>query len=132
MQLQRVCGDTLPWLISFSLDLSRAWTIHDSTCRWLFAQNPTKYKVGNQAWDSQTYSAAIEKENRLLLTTKQESKSTSPTALPARSNRGIAQDDRQKPCRVLAKTARALKYRAEITKGEHARIKPACLQSTYE
>jgi hypothetical protein len=35
-------------------------------------------------------------------------------------------------CHVLAKTTRALKYRGEITEGEHARIKSARLQSTYE
>jgi polar amino acid transport system substrate-binding protein len=44
-----------------ALDAGRveAAAVDDSTCRWLFAQNPTKYKVGNQAWDSQTYSAAV-------------------------------------------------------------------------
>jgi polar amino acid transport system substrate-binding protein len=44
-----------------ALDSGRveAAAVDDSTCRWLFAQNPTKYKVGNQAWDSQTYSAAV-------------------------------------------------------------------------
>jgi polar amino acid transport system substrate-binding protein len=44
-----------------ALDTGRvdAAAVDDSTCRWLFAQNPSKYKVGNKAWDSQTYSAAV-------------------------------------------------------------------------
>ncbi len=44
-----------------ALDTGRvdAAGIDDSTCRWLYAQNPTKYKVGNFSWDAQTYSAAV-------------------------------------------------------------------------
>ena len=44
-----------------ALDQGRveAAAVDDSTCRWYFAQNPTKYKVGDYAWDAQTYSAAV-------------------------------------------------------------------------
>lgn len=44
-----------------ALDSGRvnATAIDDSTGRWFFAQNPQKYKVGDTAWESQTYAAAV-------------------------------------------------------------------------
>lgn len=44
-----------------ALDSGRAdaAAIDDSTCRWLFAQSPGKYKVGDSAWYPQTYAAAV-------------------------------------------------------------------------
>jgi polar amino acid transport system substrate-binding protein len=44
-----------------ALDSGRvdAAAVDDSTCRWLYTQNPGKYKVGNYSWDANTYSMAV-------------------------------------------------------------------------
>jgi polar amino acid transport system substrate-binding protein len=44
-----------------ALDSGRAdaAAIDESTARWLAAQSPDKYKVGNYGWSPQTYSAAV-------------------------------------------------------------------------
>ncbi len=44
-----------------ALDSGRvdAAAVDDSTCRWLYAQNRDKYKVGDSSWDPNSYSAAV-------------------------------------------------------------------------
>lgn len=44
-----------------ALDSGRvdAAAVNDSTCRWPYAQNRDKYKVGDSSWDPNSYSAAV-------------------------------------------------------------------------
>lgn len=46
-------------LLAVDSGRAEAVALDDSTCRWYYAQNPDKYKVGDTAWWPQTYAAAV-------------------------------------------------------------------------
>ncbi len=55
--------------VMLALDSGRvaAAAVDDSTARWMVAQEPDKYKVGNMGWWPQTYAAAVRPADQIWL-----------------------------------------------------------------